>query len=474
MRLAAGLLAIGLVGAACSETDTSSTTEGVVTTTAPPVTTLAPTTGGATTVPGTDGPSTTAAPTTEAGPDLVQWAVDYTGGKKGVASGDPVKIGYVNSEDFFPENTVGIEAAVDFVNNELGGVAGGHPIELVECVVATANDGARCAAEMANNSAISLVITGTLIEGNKAMYDGLNGKKAVIIGNGLVADDFTTLAGQAFTAGSPGVVPGLAEFVKNILTPKPKTVALIANDNASGQAAAGLLFGPPVAAAGITVTTVYVPDTATAADVQSQMVAAGVQTADVVVPLVTIQQCLNVYDSIKALGINPTVVSTGLCYGTRMTQHLKDVGVGGDVPEGWYFGGYGYSYFRPDYDSGMETYIAKINQYGKVLPGATSVEYTGFAGPSFANLLTAAKFMNELGFDKLDVASIDAKVRGFTGPMMIQAGPLACGQQVVLGLPIFKALCASQIGVQQYKGGEWISIADALNGKAIDITKVTN
>jgi hypothetical protein len=49
---------------------------------------------------------------------------------------------------------------------------------------------------------------------------------------------------------------------------------------------------------------------------------------------------------------------------------------------------------------------------------------------------------------------------------------LDCGKQIFLGLPIFISVCGSQMGIQQYKDGEWLSIADALNGKPIDASKV--
>jgi hypothetical protein len=120
----------------------------------------------------------------------------------------------------------------------------------------------------------------------------------------------------------------------------------------------------------------------------------------------------------------------------------------------------------------MQTYLDKVQQYGVPAPGAANLEYTGFAGPSFANMMTLTKFLNQLGPDALDYAGIDGKIRGFKGPMMIQAGPLDCGKQVILGLPIFISVCGSQMGIQQYKDGEWLSIADALNGKPIDATKV--
>jgi branched-chain amino acid transport system substrate-binding protein len=476
-QLIAGLLALGLVGAACSETTTDeaapsaapaaeASTAPAPASEAPPAETEA--------APAESAPAGTEAPAESVAPAAAgaetEWALAYTGGTAGEAAGDSIKVGYVNQEDFFPENTIGIDAAVKFVNAELGG-ADGRPIEIVPCKIAVAEDGAKCGTEMANDPDIVAVITGTILFGNKELYDTLNGKKPVIVGNGVTSDDFTTPAGSAFTAGSPGTIVGMGGFVVQNL-PETKSVAIMASNNPAGQAAADLLFKPVMEAAGISVTFVGIDDTATAADVQAAMTAVGAETADVFVPLITIQQCINVYDSIKALGINPTVVTTGLCFGTPMTDHLKEAGEAGPVPDGWYFGGYGYSYFEPDLESGMQTYVTKVKEYGTPAPGATTLEYTGFAGPSFANILTLTKFINTLGADKLDFASLDGAIRGFTGPMMIQVGPLNCGKQVILGLPIFVSVCGAQMGIQQFKDGQWTSIADGLNGKPIDATKV--
>ena len=478
MKLGAVLVTLGFLATACSEETTTdaATTVAVPATTAaaaPPVTEAEPVVTEAepaateAVTADTEAPE----PTEAAGPDVNGWALDYTGGTAGEASGEPYKIGYVNQEDFFPENTIGMNAARDYINAELSGV-GGRPIEIVPCVVNTGDDGSKCGTEMANNAEISLVITGTMQDNHQPLYDALNGKKAVIVGNGVTTEDFTTTAGQAFTAGSPGVIPGLGATATTYLDPKPKTAAIVYVNTAAGSAAFDLLLKPVLEKGGIAVTYVPVEVTATAADVQSAMTAAGADKADVFIPLVTIQQCINVYDSIKALGINPTVVTTGLCFGTPMTDHIKDAGDTGVVPDGWYFGGYGYSYYDPDLESGMLTYVTKVQEYGKPAPGATTLEYTGFAGPSFANLMTATKFINTITPEKADVAALDAAVRGFKGPMMIQAGPLDCGKQLILGLPIFVSVCGANMGVQQYKDGEWISIADGLNGKPIDVTKI--
>jgi hypothetical protein len=195
------------------------------------------------------------------------------------------------------------------------------------------------------------------------------------------------------------------------------------------------------------------------------MSAIGAGDADVFVSILTLQSCIGMYDAIKSLGVTPNVVTTGLCFGTPMTTHLKAANDSGDYPDGWYFGGYGYSYFEPKdtpgmQESGMNTYLAKVHQYGKPAPGATTLEYSGFAGPMFGNVLTAVKFYNELGAGAT-VKTLDGKIRSFTGPMMLQVGTLKCN------VAPYVSVCGVEMGIQQYKNGKWISIADGHNNKPV-------
>ena len=84
-------------------------------------------------------------------------------------------------------------------------------------------------------------------------------------------------------------------------------MAVLASSNPAGQAAYGVLFNPVMKAAGI-------DDDVRAdrrhrprpRDVQTAMTNVGAGDADVFVPLVTIQQCIDVYDAIQALAIDPT------------------------------------------------------------------------------------------------------------------------------------------------------------------------
>jgi branched-chain amino acid transport system substrate-binding protein len=414
--------------------------------------------------PSTTGVASTAAP---AGGGSVSndYGLKYTGGTAGAAdnSKTPITIGYVNEEGAvpsFPEATQGVQAAVDYVNKELAGVQG-HKIVLEKCLVQTEEDGQKCGTQLVNDPKVQVVLTGNLVLGNQSLYSVLAGKKPVIIGNPVTAADFTVKGTTSFTPGTPGVIQGMAVFIAKNLKNVHKVAAIFSN-NPAGTNAFNALFKPILGKSGIEVTGVPVPDTATSTDYQQALQSSGAAKADVVVPLVTLQGCIAAYDAFQALGIKPNVVTTGLCYGTPMTQHLqRDLGLKDQVPDGWYFGGNGYSYFIPDAASGMTTYLAKIHQYGP-----PNVEYTGFAGAGFASLLTIVKFMNAIGTDKITSDTINSQIAAFHGPMMLVAGPMNCGAN-----PVFSSLCGTQMGVEQYQGGKWTAVADALNNAAIDPTK---
>ncbi len=394
------------------------------------------------------------------------YALQYTAGTPGRAdpSKTPVTIGYVNEEGgvlSFPEATQGADAAVAYVNDELGGV-GGHRLVLEKCVVQTEEDGQKCGVQLANDPAVSLVLTGTLEVGSQSLYSVLAGKKPVIVSNPVVAPDFTTKGVTALTPGSPGVIEGLAVLIAKNLPNVHRVAAIYVNDPL-GTIAFNSLFKPLLAKLGVTdVTGVPVSATATATDYQQALQASGASKADVVVPLVAVQGCIAAYDAMQALGIKPVVVTSGLCFGTPMTKHLQnELGLKDQVPDGWYFAGYGYSYFIPNAESGMDTYLAKIHQYGP-----PDVEYTGFAGPVFASVLSAVKFMNAAGVGNLTSSTINGQIAGFTGPQMLVVGPIHCG-----GNPLFPALCGTEMGVEQYKNRQWVPVADGYNNMAIDPSK---
>ena len=426
----------------------------------------------ATEAPTSDAP-TSEAPTTDAPPasgisdEAIAHAVEYVGGTAGVASGDPYVIGYVNQEGGtpgFPEASIGIDSAVWFVNNFLGGV-GGRPIELAKCIVTKEEDGQKCAQEMLANDEVQVVITGAMLNGNAPLLDGLKDKKPVYISNPLTTPEFLATDGFAFTPGSPGVVAGLAvfaaKFIPELEGKEVNKVAVVYGDNPAGQIAFSALTKPVLDGLGVAeVTGVAAADTAGATEMAGLIQAAGAEDADVFYPLVTIGSCIAVYDALQTLEIDTTVVTTGLCFGVPMQTHLKELGLDANLPDGWYFGGYGYSYEiagNPDLDAYKEAVFAWAAEEGL---DAATLEYTGFGGPTFGTLLSVVKFANA---GVADSTGFRDAAKAFSGPQWGVVGPMKCG-----GNPTFPALCGFQIGVQQQQGTEYVSIMDGYNGKPID------
>ncbi|WP_255649297.1 ABC transporter substrate-binding protein [Frankia sp. ArI3] len=208
------------------------------------------------------------------------WALRYTGGSAGPAKGTPYKIGFVSQDTFLPSATQGARAAVAYVDAELGGV-GGRPIELVSCSVNVPEDAARCGAQMANDASLSLVIVGGLSVGNKEFYDAVGGRKAILIGNALASEDFVTTRGVAYTAGSPGVLMGMARFAVEEL--KARTVAGIVPDTPAGRAAAQQLVKPILDAAKVKFRPVFISLQATTPDLTTALQASGAGSADALI-----------------------------------------------------------------------------------------------------------------------------------------------------------------------------------------------
>ena len=237
------------------------------------------------------------------------------------------------------------------------------------------------------------------------------------------------------------------------------------NTNDAGKAAFNLLTRPLLEQHGVAVTGVGVADGAGSDGYRSAIVAAGADKAAAFIPLLTVQGCTAMFDALKALNLAATpVVTTGLCADAPMRDHLRQAGDTGTVPDGWYFGGYGYSYDIAGYPP-AELYLRVIKAFAAA-NNITGVEFTGFAGVQFANVLTVTKFLNAIGLDKVTSDALRAQANAFTGPMWGAVGPMACGAN-----PVFKALCGVQVGIEQYKDGKWISVRDGYNNNPVDPSK---
>ena len=145
------------------------------------------------------------------------------------AAGDPILIGFQNPEGdpagSFPEYRIGAQAAVQYINNELGGVGAdiaagkpGRPIKLEVCSMAiTPTDSTKCANELAAKKPFAVFSSLNFFGNHFATFNAA--KIPVIVGTPISPGDFTSPGTYAIGGGGGclGVHTGLIEFATNDL-----------------------------------------------------------------------------------------------------------------------------------------------------------------------------------------------------------------------------------------------------------------
>ncbi len=140
------------------------------------------------------------------------------------AEGEPLVVGFQNPEGdpsgSFPEYTEAAEAAVEYINSELGGfgsdpVAGipGRPVELSVCSMAiNPADSQRCANELAGEDPLVVLSSLNFFGNHFPIYAAAD--VPVIVGTPITVSDFTSPGVYAIGGGGGclGVHTGLVEF----------------------------------------------------------------------------------------------------------------------------------------------------------------------------------------------------------------------------------------------------------------------
>ncbi len=381
--------------------------------------------------------STTAAVSNDA-------ALAYTGGMAGKAdpAKSPIVIGFVNQQGGvvgWPESAVSVQAAVSYINDQLGGIKG-HPIKLKTCfVVSSEEDGQTCGQQMANDPDVRAVVTGNLIVGNASLYKTIGTTKTVL-GSPSTVPDFTAPDNANILGGGLGTLTAMAVFTATTL--HAKNVAMVYGDDPGGQSAVSLI-APVLAAYGVKLTKVPVPDTST--DLIGAITAAKAQTADAFLSAVAAPSCIQIAKAQKQLGLTKPMVTTGLCFDASVKAAL------GDYPL-WYYGQDTTSAFLPGADKQADTFVAELTQYAP-----KNANLGGFAPQPFAKMMVLARLLDQLGPDATS-DELGKSVVNFTGPVWMGPDTIKCG-----ALAQLRAICNQSGRIYQYQGtGKWM---DATDGK---------
>jgi branched-chain amino acid transport system substrate-binding protein len=371
----------------------------------------------------------------------INYGLQYTGGKAGPANPNaaPFVVGFVNQEGgtpAYPEMTPGAQAAVKFINNELGGMAG-RPLQLDTCIIQSEEDGQKCAAQFLNNPKVMSVEYGLTVNGNAPFHTTVAGKLPIIASWPGGPADYTTPGVRMFDGGA---LATLSAMVQDVTKVGAKSVSLISSPNPAGKFVSEKILKPEMAKLGVKVTVVYVPDTGTAPDYASALAASGAAKSDVIMEIpASSNVCVFLYEAMKQLAINKKVIATYYCYGDPIPAKT------GGGPKGWDF-------FGPTQNPRLDTVESRV--YKDAMKTYTNNQYTLVGAPNapFGDLLTLAKFVNSVG-PNITKAQIVRKILAFRGPAFMVDGAMTCDQSAT-----FIGACGDSSSGSTYNGTNYVSL----------------
>jgi branched-chain amino acid transport system substrate-binding protein len=426
----AAIAAATLAAAGCSSSSSSSSSSAAASSAASsPAASSSPTSTSALNQAGTGGQ----------GAQSVTNYLEYTGGKAGPANKSlpPVYIGYVNQQGGPTAvgllATAGAQMAVNYANAELGGMDG-HPIQLVTCFIASAEEeGTTCAQKFLANKKVDVINLGGVAIGVQSFYSTLHGAKPVIDGVAATPIDTTQSNAVILFGDATHILPPFGTYARDVL--HAKTAALVYPSDNAGIAIGAAAIKQGLEAAGVTVKSVGYSESTT--DLTSVLTAVGAQTADMVIPYSDTAGCVNLAKSLQTLGITDPkkIVSAPLCLNGQVISGL------GDWPH-WTYAIASSLYGDPT-DPGMPAYMAVAKKYSTPADAPDPWNIV-----NFGQMLTTIKFMNEVGYANLSPSAILAKAKAFTGPQALGAPALACGKYASA-----PAVCNDRIQLFEYTGG---------------------
>lgn len=365
--------------------------------------------------------------------------VRYVGGTPGHANTSlkPVTIGYVNQQGgpiALPLSTYGANAAVKYINDELGGI-GGHPLKLSSCyIVSEESEGQKCGEKFANDPAVHVVLMGGVLTGNASFYKTIGARKP-IVGSVSASPVDETAKNTYFIFGTNTLGYGsLATYAKS---KGYKSVTLITNNSPAGQFTSTIIkaaFGK----VGIAVRVAQYP--LGSSNIIGPLLAANPSKSDALLPIGAAADCIQIEKAIKQLKLTdkPTM-TTPTCIDPSVKKAF------GDLPRWTYV--ISVNSFDTS-DPQVALFLKKFKQYeGDKATG-------GYAGTTFAATLTIAKVLNDAGGAQTSAKAIAQKMKALRGPVFLGPKKLDCG-----GYAPAPSSCVNTNTIQSYEGnGKWITV----------------
>jgi branched-chain amino acid transport system substrate-binding protein len=373
-----------------------------------------------------------------AGAQSVTDYLSYVGGKAGPANQSlpPVTIGFVNqqggSQTIGPLATTGAQIAVKYINTELGGIDG-HPLVLKTCFIRSAEEeGTTCGQQFLADKSISVIDEGAVAIGDQSFLSTIGTAKPVLVGVAVTPLDGARTNTAILFGDVTHVLGPFGTYAAQVL--HAKTAALV-YPNIAGITEGATAITDGLQKAGVKVKKVGYSESQT--DLIGPLTEAGAQTADMVIPYSDSSGCVNLAKGLKQLGITDAkkIVSAPLCL-----NGLVAAGLGGDFPI-WSYAIASSLYGDPT-DPGMPAYMKVMAKYG-----TPAVAPDPWVIVTFGQVLTTARFLNQVGYGHITPQAVLQTAKAFKGPVALGAPALQCGKY-----PDAPGICNDRTQFFEYKG----------------------
>jgi len=363
------------------------------------------------------------------------------------AIGEPVVLGMVNQENTpvgsFPELSAAVQAAADFVNDNLGGV-GGRPIEIEVCNTDFSAEGSTACGQRFAEAGYPAVLGGIDVFGNAIDVLADNG---IPFAGGIPISTQSMTSPNSFqwSGGTWAAAVAFADWASRELGAESVSIVYgefgsIADAAADGQAV--------LEARGVR--TQLVPHPIIATDLTSPLTAAMASNPDAIVVLTADTGCKAAFDAVRVLAIEVPMFYTGACAAPNIVASVP-----GETTEGAYFNVEGaVSTSDPDPDFALYEAVLRAYSDGLNPVGAATVSFR-----SFINL-----YVLLASLESIDPTSVTDALRAQRNATSFMGHPYTCDGKQFEDLP---SACSPQQILIQLQDGEVVQISDWIDVGAI-------
>ncbi len=414
----------------------------------------------------------------------MQAVLNCTASKPVKATGTPILVGFLNPQGdpngSFPDATAGAQAAVDYINNELGGIGGnplkgvaGHPIKLTTCFETIAPSSSTSCANQIVSQKPAFIISGYQFFGSSVDPIFAAAGIPVINFNPITQADFQgkNIYDIAAGGGCVGVHPGLISFAAytlhatNLAIPwsntapgvpcyydlEQKPVEVI--NGSLKPTPAGVKLIPGLTEKGYPIPPASPDDSAVVAQILAQK-------PDAIIFSAQASDCFNLLNALSTAGWTAKkipLIFSGACTDTQQIAQA------GSKVDGVYFVGASYNLLDPSSATGLASQeISVINAKDKQY--SPSQTPTGIETAMFQTVLTTWLTLdNSPTANSLTASSIDTTIANTSNVHMFAGVPWGCKSAPAN----YSSVCSTAVSVLQWNGTKFVTITKPFSASYI-------